>query len=166
MASHRAPASPLVTPLPPVHLRLRLSLHHRFSPRPSYASCLAGCRVTSHHTATSHPPVPPPLIVPLSRFLSGWLSRRLSSHRRLLSTCASTSHRTAASHPTPLTPFVWLVVESLLVMLPSPVCLCLHLSSCPSRASCPAGCRVTSCHATTASCCLCLRLSLCRRLSS
>ncbi len=80
--------SPLITPPPPVHLRLRLS-SHRLSPRPSCASCLAGCRVTSHHAATSYPPAPPPIIAPLvvaSPLVTPpppvHLRLRLSSHRR------------------------------------------------------------------------------------
>jgi hypothetical protein len=69
-----------------------------------------------------------PLTAPLLRLLSGWVSRRLSPQRRLPSTCASASHRTVASHRAPLTPFVWLVVASLLVTPPPPVHLRLHLS--------------------------------------
>ncbi len=88
------------------------------------------------------------------------------SCRRLPSTCASASHRTAASHCAPLTPFVQLVVSSLLITPPPPDRLHLHLSLRPSFASCPTGCRVTSCHTTTASRCLRLRLSLCCCLSS
>ncbi len=173
--SHRAPltplvglvvVSPLVTPPPPVYLCLRLSPHHSLSPHPSYASCLAGCRVTSCHATTSCPPVPPPLIPPLSCFLSGWLLHRLSSHCHLSSTCASTSHCTAASHHAPLMPLVWLVVASLLATPPPPIHLRLRLSLCPSRACCPAGCCLTARHATTASHCLHLHLSLCRCLSS
>jgi hypothetical protein len=125
---------PLITPPPPVCLRLRL--------------------ITS-----------PPLTVPLLRLLSGWLSHRLLSHRRLQSTCASASHCTAASHRAPLKPLVWLVVTSLLITLPPPVRLRLRLSLHPSRASCPAGCCITSGYATTASSCLRLCLSLCYRLS-
>ncbi len=106
-----------------------------------------------------------PLTVLLSRLLSSWLLRCPLSHCCLPSTCASISHCTAASHRAPLTPLVWLVVASLLVMLPPPVSLRLRLSSCLSRASRPAGCRVTSRHATTASRCLRLRLSLCCCLS-
>ncbi len=54
---------------------------------------------------------------------------------------------------------------SLLVTLPPLVCLCLRLSTRPSCTSCPAGCCITSCHATTAYRCLSFRLSLCRCLS-
>ncbi len=109
---------------------------------------------------------PQPLIMPISRLLSGWLSRCLSSCCPLPSTCASASHRNAASHRAPLTPLVWLVVTSLLVTPPPPVRLRLCLSLRPSHASCLSGCHVTSCHATTASRCLRLCLSLCRCLSS
>ncbi len=85
--------SPLVTPPPLVRLRLCLSLHRRLSSRPSRPSCPAGFRVASRHTAISHPPALPPLIVlppliaPLSRPFSGWLLRHLSSRRRLPSAC-------------------------------------------------------------------------------
>jgi hypothetical protein len=74
----------LVTPPPSIHPHLCLSLHRRLSPHPSYAYCPSGCRVTSRHAATSRPPAPLPLIAPLSRLLSGWLSHHLSSrHHRL-----------------------------------------------------------------------------------
>jgi hypothetical protein len=62
-------ALPLVTPPPPVHLRLCLSSHHRLLPRPSYASCPAGCHVTSCHAAASRQPASPPLIAPLVRLV-------------------------------------------------------------------------------------------------
>jgi hypothetical protein len=87
-----------------------------------------------------------PLTAPLSCLLSGWLSRCLLSHHHLLSTSTSASHCTAVSHRNPLTPLVWLVVASLLVTLPPPVHLCLGLSLRPFRASCLAGCCITSCH--------------------
>jgi hypothetical protein len=92
-ASHLVPLAPLVrlivastlvTLLPFVHLRLCLSLHCCLSPRPFYASCPAGCHVTSCYTATSRPPAPPPLITPISRLLSGWLLRHLSSRHHHL----------------------------------------------------------------------------------
>ncbi len=89
----------------------------------------------------------------------------LLSHRRLPSTYDSASHCTTASRCAPLTPLVWLVVTSLLVTPPLPICLCLHLSSHPSHPSCPAGCRVTSYHTTTTSRCLHLCLTLCHCLS-
>jgi hypothetical protein len=98
----------LVTPPPLVRLRLYLSSHRRLSPRPSRASFLAGCCVTSRHAAASRPPAPPPLIspppliTPLSCLLSGWLLRCLISRRRLPPACASASQRTAASHRAPL----------------------------------------------------------------
>ncbi len=63
-------------------------------------------------------------------------------------------------------PLVWLVVASLLLTPPPPVRLHLCLSSRHSCASCPAGCYVTFCHATTASHCLRFHLSLCHCLSS
>jgi hypothetical protein len=91
--------SPLVTPPPLIHLRLRLSSHRGL--RPSCASCPAGYHVASRHTAVSSPPAPPPLIapppiiVPLLCLLSGWLSRHLLSCRRLLSACVSASHCTS-----------------------------------------------------------------------
>ncbi len=106
-----------------------------------------------------------PLTTLLSHLLSGWLSHCLSSHCRLPPTSAFASHCTAASHRAPLMPLVWLVVTSLLVTPPCPVRLRLRLSLGPSRASCPAGCHITSCHTTTASRCLHLCLSLCCRLS-
>ncbi len=136
--------------------RLCLSLHRCLSSCPSCASYPAGCCVPLRHAATSRPPAPPPLIAlppliaPLLRLLSVWLSRCLTSCRRLPSACASTSHCIAASHCTPLTPLVQLVVASLLITPPPPVCLRLCLSSRPSCASCLAGCCVTSWHATTA----------------
>jgi hypothetical protein len=97
-------------------------------------STLAGSCVASCHAAASCPPVPPPfiaprpLIAPLLCLLSGWLSRRLSSHCCLLSACASASHCTTTYYCAPLTPLVWLVVTSPLIMLPPPVSLCLRLS--------------------------------------
>ncbi len=95
---------------------------------------LAGCCITSHHTAASHPPAPPPLIAlppliaPLLHLLSNWLSCHLLSRHRLPSTCASASHHTAASYCPPLTPLVCLVVASPLVMLLPPILLRLRLS--------------------------------------
>jgi hypothetical protein len=71
-------------PPPPVHLRLRLSLHCCLSPRPSYASCPAGCCVTSRHATTSRLPAPLPLIAPLSRLLSGSLLHHLLSRQHCL----------------------------------------------------------------------------------
>jgi hypothetical protein len=62
---------------------------------------------------------------------SGWLSCRFSSRHSLLSACASVSHRTAASHCAPLAPLVRLVTAAPLVTPPSPVRLCLRLSSNP-----------------------------------
>jgi hypothetical protein len=152
-ASHHTPlaplirlvvVSPLIMPPPPVRPCLRLSLHHRLSPCPSHTSCPAGCCITFYHAVASRPPAPLPLIVPISRFLFGWLSCHLLSRRRCLwSTCVSPSHSTAASHCTPIAPLVWPVVASPLVMPPPPVdlrfCLSLH---------CPAGFCVTSHHAT------------------
>ncbi len=105
----------------------------------------------------SHPPEPPPLITPLLCLLSGWLlhhlsscrclpsvcasgccvashcwlSHCLSSHRRLLSACAFASHHALA-------------VALPLITPPPLVCLYLCLSLCPSCASCPAGCCITS----------------------
>jgi hypothetical protein len=75
------------------HRRFCLSSHRRLSlhpscasypadccsPCPSYASCPAGCGVTSRHATTSCPPAPLPLIAPLSRLLSGSLSSHLLS---------------------------------------------------------------------------------------
>jgi hypothetical protein len=117
-ASHCAPlahlvqlvvASPLVMlPLPPIHLRLRFSLHRHLSPGPSCASYLAGCCISSCHTATSRPPSPPPLItvlplvVPPSRLLSGWLLHCLSSRRCLPSTGTCGSRCTITSSCAPL----------------------------------------------------------------
>jgi hypothetical protein len=197
-ASHRPPltplvrlvvASPLAMPPPPVLLRLRLSLHRRLSPRPSRASCPAGCCVTfvmppppihlhlrlsllpscnscpagccitsCHAAAASCLPAPPPLIVsppliaPLLHLLSGWLLHHLSSCSRLPSTCASASQRISASHCTPLLPLIRLVLASPLIMPPSPVrlhlCLSSHcrLSLQSSCTSCPAGCHIASHH--------------------
>jgi hypothetical protein len=85
------------------------------------------------------------------RLLPCWLLRGLSSHRRLPFTSAFASHCTAASHCAPLTPLVWLVVTSLLVTTPPPDRLRLRLSSCPSQASCLAGCCIAS-HHTAVSC--------------
>jgi hypothetical protein len=147
-------ASPLITLPPPIHLCLYLML------RPSCASFLAGCHITSCHAAVAaRPPVlppliaPPPLIMPLSPLLSGWLLRHLLSCRHLLSTCSSASHHTAAFHRTPVAPLFWLAVTSPLVMLPPPVCLQLRLSLHrplslrPPCASFLAGCCVASHHA-------------------
>jgi hypothetical protein len=101
-ASHCAPLAPLVrlavasphlTLPPPVRLRLRLSLHRRFSPRPSRPSCPAGYCVTSRHAATSRPPALPPLIVPLSHLLSGWLLRHLSARHHRFPLCRRLSSR-------------------------------------------------------------------------
>ncbi len=101
--------------------------------------------------------LPLPLVAPLCCtplvVHSGWLLCCLSSPRHLLPACASASHCTTASHCTPLAPLVRLVVASPLVTPPSPVCLSLrlslhsHLFLCPSYASCPDGCCLTSCHA-------------------
>ncbi len=100
--SHCAPLLPLfrmvvVSPLvmlpPPVRLRLCLSLHHRLSLRPSRASCPADCCVNSCHAAAFQPPAPPPfialppLIMPLLRLFSSWLSCHFSSRCHLLSAC-------------------------------------------------------------------------------
>jgi hypothetical protein len=95
-----AVALPLITPPPPICLRLRLSLH------PSHASCPAGCRVASHHTAASHGPVPLHLIAPLLRLLSGWLFCHLLSCRCLPSACAfnhlhSSHHHQCCCHHHP-----------------------------------------------------------------
>jgi hypothetical protein len=144
---------PLVTPPPPVRLRLRLLLHRRLSLRLSCASCPADCRVDSRHAAAFRPPAPLPLIAPqplttpLLCLLSSWLSHHFSSCRHLLSACASASHRT------PPVPLVWLIVALTLIMPPpsnhlrlclsSHCCLSLHASC----ASFPAGCCVTSRHA-------------------
>jgi hypothetical protein len=87
------------------------------------------------------------------------------SRRCLPPACASASHCTAASHCTPLAPLVRLIVASTLITPPPSNHLRLRLSShrClssrPSCASFPAGCRVTS-HHTAASCPPALRLSL------
>jgi hypothetical protein len=171
-AFHHAPLAPLVRlvvasplimlPLPPVRLHLRLSSHCCLSLCPPHASCPAGCCLTScHATATFCPPVPPPLstLSPLTalllRLLSGWLLCHLLSCRRLPSACSSASHCTPASHCNPLRPLVWLVVMLSLITPPSSICRRLHLSLhcrlslCPSGASCPAGCHVTSCRTAT-----------------
>ncbi len=64
--------SPLVTPQPPVHLCLHLSLHRRHSLRPSHISCPAGFCIASHYVNASCLPTPPtlvailPLVAPLS----------------------------------------------------------------------------------------------------
>jgi hypothetical protein len=130
--------------MPPIHQHVQLTLHLCLLLRPFVAplllSTLAGCCVASHHATASCQPAPPPLIallsliVPLSRLLSGWMSRHLSSHRCLPSACPSASKRTPTYYCAPLTPLVRLVVASLLITLPPPIHLRLHLSSCPSRA--------------------------------
>ena len=79
-------ALPLLT-LPPPICR-RLSLQHRLL---CLLSVRRVARLLASHAATSHLPAPPPLITPLplvtplSGLSSGWLRRRLSSHRRHLS---------------------------------------------------------------------------------
>jgi hypothetical protein len=128
-----------VSPTPPVRRRPRLLSRLCLLLRPFVAplslSTLAGFRVASCHATASRLPAPlpliapPPLIAPLSCLLSGWLSRCLSSHRRLPSACASASHRTATYYRAPLTPLVRLVVASPLVIPPPPVNLRLRLSS-------------------------------------
>jgi hypothetical protein len=150
----------------PIHLHLRLSSHHRLSPRPSYNSCLAGCCVTSHHTTTSRLPVPLPLIAPPP--LTAPLSTSYPAG------CHATSHHAATSRlPAPLpliAPFLHVLSGWLLHHLSSRLRLCLslhhRLSFRPSCTSCPAGCCVTFHHAASSPICLCLRLSLHRRLSS
>jgi hypothetical protein len=108
--------------MPAVHRCLRLSsglclLLHPFVV-PLLLTTLTDCCVTSRHTAASHLPAPPPLIaplpliVPLLRFLSGWLTRCLSSHGRLSFACPSASHRTATYYRAPPTPLVQPVVAS------------------------------------------------------
>ncbi len=175
-----------VSPTPPVRQCLQLLSRFCLLLRPFDAplslSTLAGCRIASRHATATHPPVPlpliapPPLIVPLSCLLSGWLSHCLLSHRRLPSACASASHCTATYYHAPLMPLFWLVVTSPLVTPPPPIslrlrlslrllsgwllchlfshchlCLSLHrrLSLHPSCASYPAGCCVTSRHTAT-----------------
>ncbi len=54
------------------------------TPPHSLCPCPAGCHVTSCHVATSHLPVPLPLIAPLSRLLSGSLLPHLSSRQHRL----------------------------------------------------------------------------------
>jgi hypothetical protein len=73
--------SPLVTPLPPICLRLRLLSHCCLSLCPSCTPCPAGCCIASHHVDASCPPAPPALdvqwlfVAPLSCLFvhSGWL---------------------------------------------------------------------------------------------
>ncbi len=131
-ASHCAPlvplfrlvvASPLNMPPSPVRLRLRLSLHRRLSLCPSRASCPVNCHVDSSHAAAFQPPAPLPLIalLPLSVPLLCLFSGWLSHH---FSSC----RRLPSTCPPPL--------------------IALRLSPCSCCASCLAGCRVASCHAT------------------
>jgi hypothetical protein len=128
-ASHRAPlvplvrlvvVLPLVTPPSPVRLCLRLSSHRHLLSHPSYASCPAGCPVTSCHAAASRQPASPPVIVPLV-----WLV--VACHA-----APSASHCTATSHHAPLAPLIWLVVASPLIMPLLPVRLrrCLSAHGC------------------------------------
>jgi hypothetical protein len=79
--SHCTPLAPLV----------RLVVASGTMPPPPIACASAShCAPASHHTPLAPLVllVPPPLITPLSRLLSGWLLRHLSSCRRLLSACA------------------------------------------------------------------------------
>jgi hypothetical protein len=144
-------ASPLITPPPPpvcLHLRLSTTASHHAPLVPLVRLVVASpfampppppvrlrLRLSSHRcpSCASFPAVfASPLVTPPSP------SIRLSS----------TSHCNAASHCAPLTPLVWLVVASPLFTPPPPVSLRLRLSSRPSCASCPAGCRITSHHTT------------------
>ena len=75
-----------------------LLLHPRLSFLRSRASCLAGCRIDSHHTAVSHLSAPSP----------GGLGPGSGS----LGAKAFSSHRAVASCSAALAPFIWLVVVS------------------------------------------------------
>jgi hypothetical protein len=126
IASHHAATSCLPAPLPliaPLSCVLSGALSLFMPPLPiCMRLCLLlhpGCHVASHHAATSCLPVPPPLIPPLLRLLSGWLLSCLSSRCCLPSACASTSYHA------PLPPLVRLVVPSPLVTPPTPIQLCL-----------------------------------------
>jgi hypothetical protein len=163
-ASHCAPltplvqlvaALPLVTLRPPIHLHLHLLSHCRLLLHPSYASCQAGCCVTFRHAATSRPPAPPPLIAPISRLLSGWLSHHLlSCHHRLPLPVLP-----PLIVPPPLIAPLLRLFSGWLLRHPRHAAashlpalrLSLHrrLSPRPSRASCLDGCCVASCHAAT-----------------
>ncbi len=57
--------SPLVTLLPSLYLRLRLSLHCHLSLQLSHAIWPAGCLGAFHHANASRPPAPPTLVAPL-----------------------------------------------------------------------------------------------------
>ena len=102
--------------------RLRLLPRRRLLFCRSRASCLAGCCVASPQ---------------LSRLLSGWLLRRLSSRHhdpyggRSLGATAFPSCRTVASLSYVLVPLVWMVVElhllTLLHPLPAPLPLATPL---------------------------------------
>ncbi len=96
--------SPLVTLPPPVHLRLRLSLHRCLSLHPSGVSSLAGYCFASHH-ANAYSPLAPPTLVPITSCCaplvplvhSGWLSGSLSSWQRLASASTSATEELSPS---------------------------------------------------------------------
>jgi hypothetical protein len=91
--------TPLITPPPPVRLRLHLSLHHCLSSRLSCVPYPAGCCVASHHICASCPPAPPTLILPLP--LVAPLSCLLST---LAGCCVASPHDSASQLPAPLPP--------------------------------------------------------------
>ncbi len=91
--------SPLIMPPPPVHLRLRLSLHCCLSLGPSHVSYLASYHIASHPTDASCPPVPLTLIAPLPLFAPlSCLSSNLAGCR------VAFPHDGASSLPAPLPP--------------------------------------------------------------
>ena len=92
----------------------------RHSSHPSQASCLAGCHVTSPHTAVSHllaPLIASLPLVPLVQLIV--MFPHFSCHC-LPSVDASASHCAIASRHAPLGSFVRLVKALPLLMLPPP----------------------------------------------